>query len=162
MSYNRSKAVDYAHRWAYGRNPHYFDFEGLGGDCTNFVSQCIYAGGGAMNYTPDTGWFYNSPTSRSAAWSGVPYLHTFLTLNQGRGPFGHEAPLIEAFPGDVIQLSFDGVIFTHSLLIVRAGSPAAPDNILIAAHTFNADNRALETYAYARYRLLKIDGVRRH
>ena len=37
------KAVRYAGKWAYGRNPAYFDFDGLGGDCTNFISQCIYA-----------------------------------------------------------------------------------------------------------------------
>ena len=28
------------------RNPAYLDFHGLGGDCTNFVSQCLYAGAG--------------------------------------------------------------------------------------------------------------------
>ena len=42
--YNRELAVAYAHRWAYGRNPEYFDFQGIGGDCTNFASQCIYGG----------------------------------------------------------------------------------------------------------------------
>lgn len=162
MPYNRSKAVDYAHRWAFGRNPHYFDFEGIGGDCTNFISQCLFAGAGVMNFTPDTGWFYRSPTSRSAAWSGVPYLFTFLTSNQGAGPYGHEAPLSEAFAGDIIQLSFDGASFGHSLLVVRAGSPATPENIAIATHTFNADNRPLSTYVYARHRLIKIDGVRTH
>ena len=37
--YNRELAVAYAHRWAYGRNPEFFDFQGIGGDCTNFASQ---------------------------------------------------------------------------------------------------------------------------
>ena len=52
MEYNRENAVAYAKKWAYGRNPKYYDFSDLGGDCTNFASQCIYAGSGIMNYTP--------------------------------------------------------------------------------------------------------------
>ena len=41
--YDREAAVLYAHQWAYGRNPLFYDYELLGGDCTNFASQCIYA-----------------------------------------------------------------------------------------------------------------------
>ena len=44
LQYDRAAAVTYAHTWAYRRNPDYFDFSGIGGDCTNFASQCIYAG----------------------------------------------------------------------------------------------------------------------
>lgn len=44
--YNRGKAVAYALEWAMSRNPAYLDFEELGGDCTNFASQCLLAGGG--------------------------------------------------------------------------------------------------------------------
>ena len=47
--YNREAAVDYARRWAMGRNPAYFDFEEIGGDCTNFASQCLFAGAKVMN-----------------------------------------------------------------------------------------------------------------
>ena len=44
IPYNRQAAVAYAHKWAFGRNPAFFDFSELGGDCTNFASQCLYAG----------------------------------------------------------------------------------------------------------------------
>ena len=44
IPYNREVAVAYARRWALGRNIAYYDFENIGGDCTNFASQCIYAG----------------------------------------------------------------------------------------------------------------------
>lgn len=36
--YQREKAVAYAHQWAYGRNPAYINFNGIGGDCTNVGS----------------------------------------------------------------------------------------------------------------------------
>ena len=56
--YNRERAVEYAHKWAFSRNPRYYDFQNIGGDCTNFASQVIYAGCGEMNYTPTFGWYY--------------------------------------------------------------------------------------------------------
>ena len=54
--YNRWVAVLYAHQWAFGRNPRFYDYEKLGGDCTNFASQCIFAGCGIMNFTPTVKW----------------------------------------------------------------------------------------------------------
>ena len=56
--YDRDAAVAYARRWALSRNPLYYDFEDIGGDCTNFASQCLFAGAGVMNFTPVTGWYY--------------------------------------------------------------------------------------------------------
>lgn len=48
--YQREKAVEYAKKWAYRRNPNYYNYDAVGGDCTNFASQCIYAGSQVMNY----------------------------------------------------------------------------------------------------------------
>ena len=159
--YNRAAAVAYAHEWAFKRNPDYADFEDLGGDCSNFISQALLAGGAVMNETKDTGWYYHSLRSRSAGWSGVPYLFRFLTENRGRGPFGHEAPLEQMEPGDVVQLKFAGKPdYTHSLLVVAAGQPPSPENILVAAHTIDSDERPLATYSYVETRAVKIDGVR--
>ena len=39
LPYDRAAAVAYAHRWALGRNPQFYDYEEIGGDCTNFASQ---------------------------------------------------------------------------------------------------------------------------
>ncbi|MBQ2742544.1 MAG: amidase domain-containing protein, partial [Oscillospiraceae bacterium] len=37
LEYNRLYAVRYARRWAFRRNPAYYNFDEIGGDCTNFV-----------------------------------------------------------------------------------------------------------------------------
>jgi hypothetical protein len=66
--YSRARAVEYARRWALSRNPLYYDYTGIGGNCTNFVSQCVYAGCCTMNYTPDFGWYYISATDRAPAY----------------------------------------------------------------------------------------------
>ena len=77
--YNRERAVEYARRWALSRNPLFENFSGIGGDCTNFVSQCVYAGCCQMNYTPDFGWYYVSLNNRAPAWTGVEFFYNFLT-----------------------------------------------------------------------------------
>ena len=159
--YDREKAIAYAHTWAFGRNPRYFDFSALGGDCTNFTSQALYAGAGVMNPKPILGWYYYSANNRAPAWTGVQYLYNFLTTNKGAGPYGAELPLQQAMPGDVIQLSRDGVRFSHSLLIVRIGEPVSPENILIATHTLDSDNRPLSSYVYHSRRLIHIIDARK-
>lgn len=42
--YNRQKVYDYAKKWSYDRNPKYYNYDSIGGDCTNFGSQCMFAG----------------------------------------------------------------------------------------------------------------------
>ena len=71
VTYDREAAISYAAKWAFQRNPKYYDFHGIGGDCTNFVSQCIYAGAKVMNFTPTFGWYYISPDDRTP----VSYTH---------------------------------------------------------------------------------------
>lgn len=102
--YDRQAAVAYARRWALGRNPAYYDFENLGGDCTNFASQCLYAGAAVMNYTPTMGWYYRSVGDRAPAWSGVEYLYNFLINNRSVGPYARVVEQQEVQPGDLVQL----------------------------------------------------------
>ena len=88
IPYDREAAVRYAHRWAYGRNPRFYNFDELGGDCTNFASQCLYAGTGIMNYAPTFGWYYLGPNDKAPAWTGVPYFYNFLTREEkSQGPW---------------------------------------------------------------------------
>ena len=155
IPYNRALAVAYAERWAMSRNPDWYDFDGLGGDCTNFISQCVYAGCGIMNESPETGWFFNSLSSRAPAWTGVQPFFRFMTENRGIGPFAQVVGLSEMRPGDVIQLGNQSGRYYHSLLVLNP----APD-IYIATHSYNALWRPLNSYSYARVRCLHIIGVR--
>ncbi|MBQ0038133.1 MAG: amidase domain-containing protein [Clostridiales bacterium] len=158
--YRRQLAVEYAHRWAYGRNPTFYDYENIGGDCTNFASQCVYAGTGVMNYTPTFGWYYRSANDKAPAWTGVTYFRNFLVRPQhSPGPVAEELfDLQRVEPGDVIQLSFDGEAFQHSPVVVQVDHTGDPSHIFIAAHSYDADNRPLSTYEYRSLRLLHILG----
>lgn len=163
LPYMRERAVAYALRWALSRNPLFVDFAGIGGDCTNFVSQCILAGSCVINETPDFGWYYFSTTDRAPAWTGVDFFYDFMTgtpsfseQNGGEGPYASEVPLAQADVGDVIQLANEQGEFYHTLLVTGfdRGTP------LVSAHTNDARNRPLDSYEYATLRCLHIEGVR--
>ena len=161
LPYNREAAVAYAHTWAYRRNPAYFDFSGIGGDCTNFASQCIYAGAGVMNFTPLYGWFYRTANDRTPSWTGVQYLYDFLTRNLGAGHFATEVSLSQLEPGDVVQLAIDREDrYQHTPVVVRIDGEPSLTNVLVAAHSNDVDYRPLSTYNIRKIRCLHIEGVR--
>lgn len=162
--YDRIAAVRYAHRWAYGRNPDFYDYECIGGDCTNFASQCVYAGSGVMNYTPTFGWYYISANDKAPAWTGVEYFYNFMVRKEATvGPVAVDAPIGQVQSGDVVQLSFDGARWNHTPVVVTVlrQTPRNPSDILIAAHSYDADNRPLNTYSYKAIRFLHFIGVRK-
>ena len=156
--YNRKKAIEYAVKWAYKRNPKYYNFDTVGGDCTSFVSQCVYAGSGIMNYKKHIGWYYNSQSDRTASWSGVEYLYNFLTKNKGIGPRAKVSKIEEVQIGDIIQLKFSQDRFSHSLIIVdKKGNDL--ENIYIATHTEDANYRKVSTYEFEDIRFLRITNI---
>ena len=113
-----------------------------------------------MNFTPVYGWYYIDANRKAPAWTGVPYLYNFLTRdNPSVGPLAETCGLEDLLPGDLIQLSFKGEEYQHSPIVVSVGNPAAPENVLIAAHSYDADYRPLSTYEYRKIRFLHITGV---
>lgn len=153
--YLRNEVVKYATEWAYKRNPKYYNYDELGGDCTNFISQCIYAGSKIMNYKPTFGWYYINTNNKSPSWTGVEYLYNYLTRNSGAGPIGKTVTKEEVKEGDIIQLSFANNIFGHSLVITdKIGG-----NIYVSTHTFDALNKSLNLYNYENIRFIHIEKV---
>ena len=67
FAYNPGAAIEYAQKYAYDYNSDYKNYNSSGGDCANFVSQCLYAGGLAMT----DGWHYrNSGSDVTGSWTG--------------------------------------------------------------------------------------------
>ena len=160
QDYDRKAAVLYAREWAYGRNPRFYDYENLGGDCTNFASQCIFAGCGVMNFTPTFGWYYIDANQKAPAWTGVEYLWNFLTRKTfSVGPVGEVCEIEKLRPGDLVQLSFKGQTYQHSPVVVSVGVPGTLDNVLVAAHSYDALDRPLSTYEFRDIRFLHITGT---
>lgn len=155
--YNRRNALAYARRWALDRNPLFQNYTGIGGDCTNFVSQAVLAGSCRMNFTPVFGWYYIDSDSRTASWTGVEFFYNFMVGNMGVGPYATEVSENEIQIGDVIQLENGSGDFYHTLFIVGFDEGG---EILVAAHSDDALDRPLSSYNYANARFLHIEGVR--
>ncbi len=81
--------------------------------------------------------------------------------HDGAGPFARRVQIQELMPGDVVQLKFTEERFGHSLLVVSVDAPDET-GIRIATHTFDSDNRRLNTYHYQEARYLHFEGVRRY
>lgn len=160
LYYNRQQVYEYAKKWAYSRNPKYYNFDAVGGDCTNFISQCIYAGSKVMNYQKEFGWYYINGNNKSPSWSGVEFLYKFLTQNKSIGPYGKDATVEETEIGDIAQLSFDGIKYSHSLVIVGKESSLDLNKIFISSHTEDNFYKSIGQYSFKKIRFIKIKGVR--
>lgn len=147
IAYDRQSAVAYANKWAYSRNPEFYDFSKIGGDCTNFASQCVYAGCKVMNFTPIYGWYYISVNNRAPAWTSVEYIYNFLTTNNSVGPYAVNADITMVEPGDLVQIKFLGSTnFNHTPVITEIRGPKTTDNIFISAHSYDCDYKSLSAY----------------
>lgn len=155
--YNREHALMYAKRWAFERNPIFYNFAGIGGDCTSYISQCLYAGSCEMNYDSPNPWYYINLDNRSPSWSGVNFFYDFLVTNKGLGPFGLETNAGGLQLGDIIQLQNQQGRFYHTLLVTGFEE----NTYLVSAHTDDAFGRRLDTYQYAGIRFIHILGVRK-
>lgn len=66
--YDRRSAAKYAMKWALSSNPAYKNYEAWGGDCTNFISQCVHAGGIPFDHNGNNilrKWYWYSEIGRA-------------------------------------------------------------------------------------------------
>lgn len=112
-----------------------------------------------MNYSKNLGWYYINGNNKSPSWSGVEYLYQFLTKNKGVGPQAIETTQNNVELGDIAQLSFDGIKFGHTLVIVKIENKFTLSGIKIASHTFDSFEKPISEYDFQKIRWLHINKV---
>ena len=143
--YDRDAAVAYAQKYALNYNPEYNDYTNGGGDCMNFVSQCIHAGGMPMK-TQGLLW-YGSKKKTCAAWRGVDSFLRFI-----RKTFGSPRLLIECFEtpeglkkGDFVFTVPDGdpgvITRNPSHIVILSEDYDGGEDLIICGHTENQPNK---------------------
>jgi hypothetical protein len=137
FSYNRHAAVQYAERWWNSYNPEFRKFDV---DCTNYVSQCLYAGGAPMWGAPDRerGWWYGDD-NWSFSWAVAHSLRWYLSGAE-QGMQGIEVEnASDLIPGDIICYDFQGDgRYDHNTIVVAKDANGMP---LVNAHTSNSRHR---------------------
>ena len=134
--YNRLKAAQYAERYWKDYNPAYQAFED---DCTNFISQCLHAGGVPMWGQPNRsrGWWY-SGKSWSYSWS-VAHALNLLLLSSGGIKTTQVSSAQELMIGDIICYDFEGDSrFNHNTIVTAKDIYDMP---FVNAHTFDSRMR---------------------
>lgn len=135
--YRRELAVQYADLWWDKKNPKFLYFGDE--DCTNFVSQCLFAGGAPMKYGKErsVGWWYRfgEKPSYSYSWAVAHSLKIFLESSRSglRGiPVDQPNQLEE---GDVICYDFDGDgRWQHNAIVTGFNGRGEP---LVNTHSYN-------------------------
>ncbi len=135
--YDRRKAVQYAEKWWNSHNPQFHAFEV---DCTNYISQCLHAGGAPMRGFParGTGWWM-----RSKNWSYSWSVAHSMRMHLANSTIGLRAKEVERpeelLLGDVICYDFQGDgRFDHTTIVTAKDEQKMP---LVNAHTTNSRKR---------------------
>lgn len=135
--YDRLKAVQYAERWWNDYNPAFKKFEV---DCTNYISQCLHAGGAPMRVFKNRAkgwWMLNDNWSYS--WSVANSMRWYLP-GAKVGVRAKEVQSAEQLqPGDVICYDFQGDgRYDHTTIVTAKDANGMP---LVNAHTANSRAR---------------------
>lgn len=138
-AYNRSAAVTYAKKYALSGNPAWPDYSSYGGDCTNFASQVLNAGGIPQDKLGSYRWYHTSPTDRSTSWTKSSDLYSYIIGNTAgigyNGPQGRVIEKTQLEVGDIIFLDQTGGGYGHTMIVVDKTS-----NDVIVAYRNSAGN----------------------
>lgn len=139
--YDRLKAIQYAERWWNDYNPAYRSFDV---DCTNYISQCLHAGGAPMIGYPNRskGWWMKN-NNWSYSWTVAHAFRWYLpTAKSGLRAKEVNAPE-QLMLGDVICYDFEGDgRYDHTTIVTGKDAYGMP---LVNAHT---DNSRMRYWSY--------------
>ena len=148
MNYNREAAVRYALRYALAPNPGYVFYPD--DDCTNFISQCLAAGGAQNDFNQSYPWWCVGKRT-SVCWAVAHSLYWYIRTRSEANSFGIKAQTYtlddqddyaakingKVTLGDLIQYrNFEGRI-QHSTMITAFDAAQEP---LVCQHTFEGRN----------------------
>ena len=72
---------------------------------------------------------------------------------------GYDAASLDLLlPGDIVQFSPQGEVFTHTAVVVQVGARPTLRNTLVAAHSYDVDRKPLGNYVFRAIRYLHVLG----
>ncbi len=137
FQYDRLGAVQYAEKYWNKRNLAYKNFSD---NCTNFISQCLHAGGAPMRGHPNrgSGWWMKQ-SSWSYSWTVAHSMKMYLTNSKAGLRAVRVKSAEELVPGDVICYDFEGDgRFNHTTIVVAKDKGNMP---LVNAQSYDSRMR---------------------
>lgn len=140
-SNSQRKAQEYANRYYKNYNKAYPDWNSYGGDCANFVSQCLYAGDKVMknfngNVNDSSNWFsygnITDPSRVAGSWRGA----NMFKWHWANRAYGFK----DFFLSDpkAIRMIYDYADIAYPVSVFKEGSSTATHTMIINGF-FNKD-----------------------
>ncbi|MDJ0382038.1 amidase domain-containing protein [Streptomyces sp. G-G2] len=139
-TYDYAAMAAYAEKYWKNYNPAYRQFNGAGGDCTNFISQSLKAGGW-QNVSGTTydyrNWWYDGSLNTDS-WAGANEWAWFTNSNKRATNL---ANVYQMDVGDILQMDFnrDGSK-DHSMIVTYRSSAGTP---YVTYHSTNTYRKSL-------------------
>lgn len=184
-SYDANSAASYAATYALDYNANFRSYNGNGGDCQNFASQCLWYGFGGNNIssnisngdfpmvTSGSGTWYQKGQDGASTSSWINVDGFALLINESSatraGPQGSytNSEYKKCDKGDLLAYyTTDSSDYTHVYFVYRVTGTAnnrTPSNIYLSAHTDDIHNVSLAdiwgvSVAATKFRTIKITG----
>jgi hypothetical protein len=150
--YDREAAVGYALRYAMNRNEDYYDWSHreLGGDCTNFLSQVMHAGGwtyaepaieNPLSRRDSDFWYYRPDDPSTSSWTWVN-ANMWASFAKKTGRVEKVKYLSDVGLGDIVQMGDTVERAKWHSMIVTGFDERGP---LLSYHSNNTLNKPLWT-----------------
>ncbi len=165
--YDREKAKAYIDTYWKNYNPEYPSFHQGGGDCANFVSQVLYAGGmpwtddnNPMNHKKSTNWYCKPGATNKDSEKRITFSWKIAAVFKAHWINRVEAHKIysyleairnmdeiskEAFLGDAVQFCYPSGIPYHTLAVTGYNKDREYNinDIVLASHDIDSNGRSL-------------------
>ena len=158
--YDRDAAYAYLMAYCAERNPAWYAYDDVGGNCMNFGSQVLLAGGIPMDEEGDEEWYWDGQNDLDLSWINVGNFYDYCRKNEGFGLVADtEASYYTGEVGDVLIVGFNGD-HRHTTIISHVVTDEAGNTVdyLISCNTTNYKDFPASAYYYTFHRLIKIYG----
>ncbi len=158
-NYDRDAAYAYMQTYALQRKPLWGRYDDVGGNCQNFASQVLHAGGIPMDEDGDARWYWYSHEEQDYAWINVGLFMDYARSNTGYGlACDADADYYDGQTGDILIMG-DGE-YDHATVIadVICDEHGRTADYLICSNTTNYRNFPASAYYYTSHWLVRIAG----
>ena len=158
--YDRAAAEQYMRQYDHQRNNRWHAYDDVGGNCMNFGSQVLLAGGIPMDEEGGSKWFWRGQNDLDLSWINVGRFYSYARENRGYGLVADtEANYYTGGVGDILILGPDGG-HNHTTVIsgIVRNELGETVDYLLCSNTTNYTDFPAGAYYYTSHRLIKIYG----
>ncbi len=158
--YDRAAAERYMRQYDHQRNDRWYAYDDVGGNCMNFGSQVLLAGGIPMDEEGGSKWFWRGQNDLDLSWINVGRFYSYARENRGYGLVADtEANYYTGGVGDILILGPDGG-HNHTTVIsgIVRNELGETVDYLLCSNTTNYTDFPAGAYYYTSHRLIKIYG----